>query len=79
VRPEGGGDLFELGTRSTAEALAYALSNELEAISLYERQAASTDDPKTASILQLLAETEREHAQYLQLQLDILKGEGRQA
>ena len=69
---EGEPNLFDFPSASRRAALEFALANELKAIELYESQAAATDDPRRAGIFHQLAETEREHAAYMRLQLSRL-------
>jgi rubrerythrin len=70
VQPEGEPNLFDFTTASRREALEFALRNESNAADLYQAQAESSDNPRVATIFRLLADTEREHAAYLQLQID---------
>ncbi|MEE4271889.1 MAG: ferritin family protein [Thermoanaerobaculales bacterium] len=67
---EGEPNLFDFPSSSRRAALAFALKNEIKAAELYESQAADCDDPRRAGIFRQLAETEREHAAYMRLQLD---------
>jgi len=68
--PEGEPNLFDFSSSSRRAALAFALKNEVKAAELYESQADGCNDPRQAKIFRQLAETEREHAAYMQLQLD---------
>jgi rubrerythrin len=52
--------------------LEFALRNETRAADLYQSQADINEDPHFAKIFRMLAETERDHAAYMQLQLDRL-------
>jgi rubrerythrin len=67
---EGDPDLFDFHAKTREEVLRFALDNELSAISLYESQVNDADDPRVATMFRLLADTEREHAAYLRLQLE---------
>jgi rubrerythrin len=69
---EGEPNLFDFPSASRRAALEFALKNELKAIELYESQAVASDDPRRAGIFRQLAETEREHAAYMRLQLSRL-------
>jgi rubrerythrin len=72
---EGDPDLFDFHARSQREVLEFALQNELAAIDLYETATEHADNRKAAAIFRLLADTEREHAAYLRLQLSRLEHE----
>jgi len=67
---EGDPDLFDFHAKTREQVLQFALDNELNAIRLYESQVDDADDPKVATMFRLLADTEREHAAYLRLQLE---------
>ncbi len=70
---EGDPNLFDFQSRSQRDVLEFALHNELAAIDLYQTQSERSEDPKVATILRLLADSEREHAAYLRLQLSRLQ------
>jgi rubrerythrin len=69
---EGDPNLLDFQSKSPRDVLEFALQNELAAIDLYQTQSESSEDPKVATIFRLLADTEREHAAYLRLQLSRL-------
>ena len=72
VAAEGDPSLFDFQSRSPRDVLEFALQNELAAIDLYQAQSESAEDAKVGTIFRLLADTEREHAAYLRLQLSRL-------
>mgnify|MGYP001819369755 CR=1 FL=1 len=69
---EGEPSLFDFQSRSPRDVLEFALQNELAAVDLYQAQSEEAEDSKVATIFRLLADTEREHAAYLRLQLSRL-------
>jgi rubrerythrin len=69
---EGEPNLFDFQSRTPRDVLEFALQNELAAVDLYQTQSEAAEDPKVATIFRLLADTEREHAAYLRLQLSRL-------
>lgn len=69
---EGEPNLFDFPSVSRRAALEFALKNEINAAELYESQADACDIPRRAKIFRQLAETEREHAAYIRLQLSRL-------
>jgi len=75
---EGEPSLFDFQTRSPRDVLEFALQNELAAIDLYQAQSEGAEDAKVATIFRLLADTEREHAAYLRLQLSRLQEDASQ-
>jgi rubrerythrin len=75
---EGEPNLFDFQSRSPRDVLEFALGNEVAAVDLYQAQADSSEDPKVATIFRLLADTEREHAAYLRLQLSRLQEDAAQ-
>ena len=72
TRAEGDPDLFDFPSASHRDALEFALQNETNAADLYQSQAAVTNDRRIATIFRILAETERDHAAYIRLQLSRL-------
>ena len=68
-RPEGDPNLFDLSSASRRDALEFALKNENTAAGFYQEQADAADNPRVATIFRILADTERDHAAYLQLQI----------
>ena len=70
---EGAPSLFDFRSRSQRDVLEFALGNELAAVDLYQAESERTENAKVATIFRLLADTEREHAAYLRLQLDRLE------
>lgn len=72
AQPEGDPNLFDFQSASRRQALEFALRNESEAAAFYQNQAETSGNPRVATIFRILADTEREHAAYLQLQLDRL-------
>lgn len=68
-KPEGDPDLFDFEASSEKAVLEFALSNEDQAIALYEAQAEAVGNAKASAVFRLLADTEREHADYLRLLL----------
>jgi len=71
---EGDPDLFDFRSRSQRDVLEFALQNELAAIETYQTASERSEDSRAATIFRLLADTEREHAAYLRLQLSRLDG-----
>ena len=71
-RPEGDPNLFDFPSASRRDALEFALQNETKAAELYQSQADVTDNRRIANIFRILAETERDHAAYMRLQLSRL-------
>lgn len=71
---EGEPDLFDFPSASHRSALKFALQNEIKAAQLYQSQADACDNPHQAKIFRQLAETEREHAAYMRLQLSRING-----
>ena len=71
-RAEGEPDIFDFKATSRRDAFEFALRTEKSAADLYRSQAEESDDPKVATVFRLLAETEQDHASYMQLQLDRL-------
>ena len=71
-RAEGDPNLFDFPSASRRDALEFALKNETSAIDLYQKQARVTDNPRVATIFRILADTERDHAAYIRLQLSRL-------
>lgn len=69
-RPEGDPNLFDFSTTSRRDALEFALQNETEAVKIYNEQADLSASPRVATIFRILADTERDHAAYIRLQLD---------
>jgi len=69
---EGDPNLFDTSTTSRRNALEFALQNEKNAVDLYQAQAGAANSPRVATIFRLLADTERDHAAYIQLQLSRL-------
>ena len=69
---EGHPNLFDFPSATRREVLEFALRNETRAADLYQSQADINEDPHFAKIFRMLAETERDHAAYMQLQLDRL-------
>ena len=76
VQPEGDPNLFDFQASTRREALEFALGNEVKAVELYQKQADSADDPRVATIFRILADTERDHAAYMRLQLERIDQEG---
>jgi len=72
VQPEGDPNLFDFQSASRRQALEFALRNESEAAAFYQNQAETSGNPRVATIFRILADTEHEHAAYLQLQIDRL-------
>lgn len=72
TRAEGHPNLFDFPSATRREVLEFALRNETRAADLYQSQADVNEDPHFAKIFRMLAETERDHAAYMQLQLDRL-------
>lgn len=68
-KPEGDPNLFDLSSASRRDALEFALKNENAAAGFYQEQADAADNPRVATIFRILADTERDHAAYLQLQI----------
>ena len=71
-RAEGDPNLFDFSTTSRRDALEFALHNETRAVEIYNEQAALASNPRVATIFRILADTERDHAAYIRLQLDRL-------
>lgn len=71
-RAEGDPNLFDLSSASRRDALEFALKNEVTAADFYQEQADDADNPRVATIFRILADTERDHAAYLQLQIQRL-------
>lgn len=72
--PEGDLNLLDFGARTLRELLEHVLASEQRAASTYEYQAREAEDGSQERIWRMLAETERGHAQYLELQLARLEG-----
>jgi rubrerythrin len=70
---EGSPNLLDFSSASKRDALAFALQNETRAAELYQAQADAADNQRVGTIFRILADTEREHAAYLRLQLDRLE------
>lgn len=68
-RAEGDPTLFDFQSSSRRDALEFALQNETNAVDLYQKQAEDADNPRVATICRILADTERDHAAYLRLQI----------
>jgi rubrerythrin len=71
-RAEGDPNLFDLQSVTRRDALEFALRNEIKAAEHYQSQADATDNRRIANIFRILAETERDHAAYMRLQLSRL-------
>ena len=71
-RAEGDPNLFDFSTRSRRDALEFALQNETNAVEIYNEQADLATNPRVATVFRILADTERDHAAYIRLQLDRL-------
>ena len=71
-RAEGDPNLFDFPSASRRDVLEFALQNEISAVDLYQKQASVTDNPRVATIFRILADTERDHAAYIRLQLSRL-------
>ena len=69
---EGDPNLFDFSTTSRRDALEFALQNETKAVEIYNEQADLATNPRVATVFRILADTERDHAAYLRLQLDRL-------
>ena len=74
VAPEGEPNLFDFPSTSRRAALEFALKNEIKAAEFYQSQASACDSPRQAGIFRQLADTEREHAAYMRLQLSRFEG-----
>lgn len=75
ARAEGDPNLFDFRGSTRRAALEFALGNENRAVELYQSQADAASDPRVATIFRILADTERDHAAYMRLQLERLDGE----
>jgi rubrerythrin len=69
---EGDPNLFDFSTTSRRDALEFALQNETKAVEIYNEQADLAANPRVATVFRILADTERDHAAYIRLQLDRL-------
>jgi rubrerythrin len=76
ARAEGNPNLFDFPSATPRDALEFALLNETRAADFYQAQADASDDPRIAKTFRLLAETERDHAAYMRLQLSRLDAAG---
>jgi len=72
TRAEGDPNLFDFPSASRRAALEFALKNEITAATFYQEQADTVDNPRIATIFRILADTERDHAAYIQLQISRL-------
>jgi len=72
TQAEGNPNLFDFPSSSRRDALEFALKNENTAAGFYQNQADTVDNPRIATIFRILADTERDHAAYLQLQISRL-------
>ena len=71
-RAEGDPNLFDFPSASRRDALEFALQNETNAAAFYQSQADVADNQRIATIFRILADTERDHAAYMRLQLSRL-------
>lgn len=72
TRAEGDPNLFDFPSASRRDAFEFALKNENTAAGFYQEQADTADNPRVATIFRILADTERDHAAYIQLQISRL-------
>jgi len=71
-RAEGDPNLFDFPSGSRRDAFEFALNNENTAAGFYQKQAETADNPRVATIFRILADTERDHAAYIKLQISRL-------
>ena len=69
TQAEGNPNLFDFPSASRRDALEFALKNENAAAGFYQNQADTVDNPRVATIFRILADTERDHAAYIELQI----------
>lgn len=73
VKAEGDPNIFDFTEATPRDAMEFALKNEHKAITMYQSQADAADDPQSVAVFRMLAENEREHAAYLELQISRLE------
>jgi len=71
-RAEGDPNLFDFPSASRRDALEFALKNENAAAGFYQKQADVEVNQRVATIFRILADTERDHAAYIRLQISRL-------
>jgi len=69
---EGDPNLFDFPSASRRDALEFALRNEQTAAGFYQTQAETAENPRVATMFRILADTERDHAAYIELQISRL-------
>ena len=71
-RAEGDPNLFDFPSASRRDAFEFALKNEDAAAGFYQKQADVAENPRVATMYRILADTERDHAAYIRLQISRL-------